>query len=70
MTIAHYSSSCAYSLLHACTWAEGEHRPPVALEEKGMEGGGCSREEGGRGYVVVGTSISSGRCFDQYRSMC
>ena len=23
MTIAHYSSSCAYSLLHACTWAGG-----------------------------------------------
>ena len=57
MTIAHYSSSCAYSLLHACTWAEGEHRPPVALEEKGMEGGGCSREEG--------KGIRSGRRFDQ-----
>ena len=57
MTIAHYSSSCAYSLLHACTWAEGEHRPPVALEGKVWSKPDVPLRRG--------KGIRSGRRFDQ-----
>ena len=72
MTIAHYSSSCAYSLLHACTWAGGSIVHLLLSRGRGWKGADVlvRRGEGDTLWsalrsVVVVALTSIGRCADQ-----